>query len=670
MTVPFVGISSEIDCSLQCQSGHGRCVLFINTGKPFCQCQPGWTGPLCTIPYECNCSPDSLCVGIWKNKSICVCPTHKFGHRCYLNNTRCEQLNARKCQNGGQCIPSDVRIPVGSSTVCSCPDGLHGDTCQLNETRIDISIVMPDIKDSLLVHFITVNSNMSARPYIPILKWGPHERTTTFKRIPSNMDEVTIYWPNPFHLIFVEYDHNMYFVYSHLRYTTFLHLNISLGSRLRCPPIQELLNNTIVNFHRLRRVKYYHIPCQERVNLDCFHDSDQYICLCTYDRRANCFTFDHQMKSSCQQLSYCENGGQCFQNNDKCPTAALCSCPKCYLGSRCQLSTRGFNLPLDVILGYKIRPDLSFNKQPLSVKISGVITILMLIFGLINGVLSVITFKEKDLCKVGCGIYLFVGSIISIVSISIFTLKYVLLVLTQMIILTNRQFLLVQCVTIDFLVKILLQIVDWLYACVAIERLMLVREGTNFKSKLSQKMAKWIVLIVFVIVIGSSIQEPLNRILISDEDEGRIWCIVRQSNFLNFFTSITTVIHFVGPFLVNIISAFGIIFLTAKRHSNIQKKISFNQHLRNEFREHKNLILSPIGLVILALPRIILAFQLECMKSTRESVTFFLLGYFISFLPPLLLFIIFVLPSTVYRKAFNKSIMDYRKIIRGWIYCK
>jgi hypothetical protein len=237
-----------------------------------------------------------------------------------------------------------------------------------------------------------------------------------------------------------------------------------------------------------------------------------------------------------------------------------------------------------------------------------------------------------------------------------------------MIILTNQQFLLVQCVTIDFLVKILLQIVDWLYACVAIERLMLVREETNFKSKLSQKMAKWIILIVFLIVIGSSIQESWNRVLITDEDEGRIWCIVRQSNIVNLFTSITTVIHFVGPFLVNIISAFGIIFLTAKRHSNIQKKISFSQHLRNEFRQHKNLILSPIGLVILALPRIILAFQLECMKSTRESVTFFLLGYFISFLPPLLLFIIFVLPSTVYRKAFNKSIMDYWKIIRGWIY--
>jgi hypothetical protein len=52
-------------------------------------------------------------------------------------------------------------------------------------------------------------------------------------------------------------------------------------------------------------------------------------------------------------------------------------------------------------------------------------------------------------------------------------------------------------------------------------------------------MAKWIIRIVFLIVIGTSIQEPLNRTLIDDEDEGRIWCIVRYPDsymqmFLNY----------------------------------------------------------------------------------------------------------------------------------------
>ncbi|CAM4988841.1 unnamed protein product, partial [Rotaria socialis] len=47
------------------------------------------------------------------------------------------------------------------------------------------------------------------------------------------------------------------------------------------------------------------------------------------------------MQSNCGQLSFCENGGRCFQNR--------ATCPKCYLGTRCHLSTKGFGLPLDVI---------------------------------------------------------------------------------------------------------------------------------------------------------------------------------------------------------------------------------------------------------------------------------------------------------------------------------
>ncbi|UJR16921.1 hypothetical protein I4U23_003819 [Adineta vaga] len=668
VTVPFVSISSTIDCPLKCHPGHGRCVSFLNTNKYFCKCQTGWTGLKCETSYECNCSPDSICFGTSNNKSICVCPVHKFGRRCYLNNTRCEQPDAKKCQNGGQCIPGDMPIHSGSTTTCVCPQSFHGDTCQWNDTRIDLSIAMPNKKDSILVHFITANMHMRLQPYFPILEWNPHERATTLKKLQFDKNTVTIYWQHPFHLIFAEYDQNLYLLFTQLTYKASVHLTISLKPRFQCPSIRNLVNSTIVNYPRLQRIKYYHIPCQEKTKLKCFHDEDHYICLCTDDRRANCFTFDYHSTFSCQQLSYCENGGQCFQNNAKCPTTAICVCPKCYLGTRCQLSIRGFNLPLDVILGYEIRPNMSFKKQSLSVQISGIITILMFTFGIVNGTLSIKTFQQKELQKVGSGIYLFIASIMSISTILIFTIKYFLVVITQIRMITNRQFLFGQCVTIDFLLKISLQIGDWLYAAVASERLVAVIKNTNFKKKRSLKIVKWVVLAILLITIGSSISESLHRQLIDDEDEERIWCIVRQTNFLNLFTSITTVMHFVGPFLINIISAFGIVYIRAKRRWNFQKEISLNQHMQNQFRRHKYLVISPIGLILLALPRIILAFQLECMKSAHESVVFFLLGYFISFLPSLLLFIIFVLPSSMYRKAFKKTIRTYQLIIRRWFY--
>ncbi|CAF4384670.1 unnamed protein product [Rotaria socialis] len=162
LTVPLFPVSSEIKCPLECKKGHGRCALFLNSGTYFCQCDPGWFGPFCTNSYQCNCSPGSLCVGTSRNQSICVCPINKYGKRCYLTNNLCQEKNAKNCRNNGTCIPRDLRIPVDDKTTCSCPDKFHGDECELNETRIDLLIEMPAMKDSLLIHFIRVNSHMPA----------------------------------------------------------------------------------------------------------------------------------------------------------------------------------------------------------------------------------------------------------------------------------------------------------------------------------------------------------------------------------------------------------------------------------------------------------------------------------------------------------------------------
>ncbi len=97
----------------------------------------------------------------------------------------------------------------------------------------------------------------------------------------------------------------------------------------------------------------------------------------------------------------------------------------------------------------------------------------------------------------------------------------------------------------------------------------------------------------------------------------------------------------------------------------LQKNLSFKKHISNQFRRHKWLIISPIGLIILSLLRIILVFQLKSMKFTRDSVILHFVEYFISFLSLLLLFIVFVLSSRIYRKPFKET------LTAGWksFYC-
>ena len=137
----------------------------------------------------------------------------------------------------------------------------------------------------------------------------------------------------------------------------------------------------------------------------------------------------------------CENGGECFEEQRTCPRVAVCKCPKCYYGSRCQLSTNGFSLSLDAILNYHIRPNVNISHQPWAVLISLILTIIITLLGLANGVLSLITFQNKTSRKSGCGIYLLSSSVTVLLTMIVFLLKFTILLLSQMGTITNRSFL-------------------------------------------------------------------------------------------------------------------------------------------------------------------------------------------------------------------------------------
>ncbi|CAF5004596.1 unnamed protein product [Rotaria sp. Silwood1] len=51
------------------------------------------------------------------------------------------------------------------------------------------------------------------------------------------------------------------------------------------------------------------------------------------------------------------------------------------------------------------------------------------------------------------------------------------------------------------------------------------------------------------------------------------------------------------------------------------------------------------------------------MKSTNDA-WLFLIGYFISFLPPMLTFIVFIFPSKFYKEQLRKTIKAYRHKIQ------
>ncbi|CAF3626656.1 unnamed protein product [Rotaria sp. Silwood1] len=114
------------------------------------------------------------------------------------------------------------------------------------------------------------------------------------------------------------------------RYTRSANISTEITRSQHCPHIQELVDQQILDYPILRRVKYYHLPCMKDSDLFCFHDNETFMCLCTEKRHANCFHFDFNMSYDCMGWNDCQNEGQCFQDHPTCPTKTICAIEQSY----------------------------------------------------------------------------------------------------------------------------------------------------------------------------------------------------------------------------------------------------------------------------------------------------------------------------------------------------
>ncbi len=92
-----------------------------------------------------------------------------------------------------------------------------------------------------------------------------------------------------------------------------------------------------------------------------------------------------------------------------------------------------------------------------------------------------------------------------------FGLKFLILLLAQMAIIISRSFLGVQCISLDFILRVCLSIDKWLNAGVAIERAITIMKVIHFDKKKSQQVAQFVIIILLLIIIGSCVHDPLNR---------------------------------------------------------------------------------------------------------------------------------------------------------------
>ncbi|UJR16677.1 hypothetical protein I4U23_003577 [Adineta vaga] len=650
LNIPDHKPSSFTRCPLKCQNG--ECMKYINKETIFCRCHPGWSGVRCNIPVRCSdCSLNSLCIGRIYNRSICVCPTHKGGPRCLLTLSCSENY----CENNSTClVHSDGMNEMGF--VCICPEKFMGSSCHIDRPKLEISLHRIQVFSSYLFIYLYTNAKNPS-------KFEQIELTIIPQKLKTFQRTVSIYTKGSISMVFVKIDNSYYMTLPERSNETYV--STLVDPIQRCAPSSEVLKLPFIGLPKIRRIKYYHVICQTHHHLTCFFD-ESYMCLCTREHHANCFTFN-QTSSVCRHITHCQNGAQCLNDGSPCPIATWCNCTDCYFGDRCQFYAKGIGLTLDDILRYDIRPNRTISEQTILIKLCAAFTIIMLVAGFINSALSIVTFSGRKSREVGSGIYLLTSSIVSLLTVSIFTVKFWFLILTQMNSLTNDFILRRGCQSLEFMLKVCLYTNNWLGACVTLERSITVQVGVHFNKRSSKRIAQWIILFLPLLVIISIIHESIYRDLFEDKDEQRFWCVIPYTFSIHTYNTIISLFHFLGPFFANFYSATFITFRGTRQRAQVQPHLTQRQHQWQQFNDNKHLLISSIILVILSIPRLIISSLSGCVKASYQS-QIYAAGYFISFVPSVSIFIVFVLPSNFYRNQFKTSIKSWRQSILRRLY--
>lgn len=632
--------------------------------KTWCQCSPGWIGNNCeqhnSLCQPDTCSPGSICVPIpLQNSAYCVCTLGQMGPSCRVPDIICHVV---KCENNGTCIPAS---DIAYGFYCACTDEFTGKMCQERSASISIQFDRELTLKYPKVTAITVFFNY----VVEWLRRGSMEESykQLFRHVELNNPLSTIFLDRqlqPFDFGFVQF-----FISSSDRFGQYyliisnnthsdnlpieqraLYVETTVISRNRCPFIEQFFNETVVNLAILRRVKFYRDPCHQNPNLACFHD-ENYMCLCNRHRITQCFMF-FQHATDCVGNHFCLNDGLCLQENEiQNPLDFLCVCKECYFGDLCQFTTSQYSVSLDALLGQNVRTDLSWQQQPAIIKIYlGVLSVILLL-GLVFNTLTIVLFTLQKKCReAGSGLYILTSSVLGICSLITLSIKFISLILAPQL---SGQ---IGCIFVEYLLKYLPTVVDWINACVTFERVWTVRIGISFNKVQSKRWAKKLILLLSLLIAASMLHDPIHRRSIVDprlNGDRRPWCVVQfESRLAQSYNMTINLLHYLTPFCVNL-GCIGVILLTLARTKSKAKKQNFWHLLQQQVLTNKHWIISPIVLATFALPRIIFAFTFTCISTSEPWQTYMLLtGYFVAFLPQVVSFIIFVLPSEFYKKEF------------------
>ncbi|CAF2228918.1 unnamed protein product [Rotaria magnacalcarata] len=627
---PWFGNATLDPCLANSCNNNSTCMPVFNQNHSYyCLCKSGYYGKDCSW-YEprCEhyCADNALChidkydSQIRKANPSCLCTVGRFGARCYLKYDDCDP---NPCLNNGTCLSTYDRSGE-VSYICNCSVQFYENECQNEKASVNVTLNMTF---ELVALATVVQLYDIAIPSLMLLI--QHQRVTY--GFPSTITYNHPYAYAPYLGVLKVYEDLVRQVYFIMYLLHQSEINITTSPE-RCPHASSLLHAAIDQ--SVPDVFKYHHICQNDGKRFCFHD-ENYLCICQPNHyRTECF--GHNI-----QLDHCDNclsGGKCVQGDRNHHNDFICLCSSCQQGLRCEFSLQPFSFTLDLLL--------SGSKEVKVVYVS--IALLIFTIGLFNNFCSFVTFKRPSPRKFGTGNYLLVVTCFNQVALLCLLLKFIEV--------TFGISTLVSCKIISFSLSVFTRSTYWLTSWITIDRLLIMFLPTSRTLK-NPHLAIGISVGTSIILLFIHIHEMIYYTIIQDLSTGSSVCAINfKTSLLSTYNRISTLIHYLVPFFIQVVCITLLIFQAARsRVKTTGARMTFGHVLKNQFQIQKELYITPIIIVLSSLPQTILTFSLACTSLAHWQRRTLLGAYLLSYAPQAFGFILYVLPSTVYKKEFVKT---------------
>lgn len=290
------------------------------------------------------------------------------------------------------------------------------------------------------------------------------------------------------------------------------------------------------------------------------------------------------------------------------------------------------------------------------------IALLIFLLGLFNNTSSFLTFIRGKARKSGVGNYLLIISIVDQCSLLFLLFKFIYIILgTNGTLFSYRNLNLYSCKVISYLLSISTRLTYWLTSFVTIERLCMVLFPTSAILK-NPRLALSLSAFAALMVSGMHVHEVLYYTIIEDlsyTSANVTLCVTNYAqSMVTTYNRVNVLLHYFIPFLIQTISITIMIvrIASSRARSRGNQRETFGEIFRKQLKTQKELYLTPLIIILSSLPQIILSFSYACGGFNQSWQRYTLLvAYFLSYLPQVLGFILYVLPSTAFSEEFRQT---------------